>query len=116
MIKVLNGMLVIAVLVSAFFLYSLEYSTRALERQIAQQKKILSNERESIKLLNAEWSSLTRPERLQKLAEERLNLVPLTASQTVAEVDLAKAVPDAPLIKFKPEAADPIGAILEQMQ
>jgi cell division protein FtsL len=116
MIKVLNGILVIAVLVSAFFLYSLEHSTRGLERQIATQKKILSNERESIKLLNAEWSSLTRPERLQKLAEEQLKLQPLTASQTVAEVDLAKTVPDAPVVKTPEQAADPIGAILEQMQ
>ena len=116
MIKVLNGVLVIAVLVSAFFLYSLEHSTRALERQIAQQKKILSNERESIKLLTAEWSSLTRPDRLQKLAEEKLKLQPLKAGQIVAAADLAKSVPDAPLIKMQPDAADPIGAILEQMQ
>jgi cell division protein FtsL len=116
MIKIVNGCLVVAVLVSAFFLYSLEHSTRALERQIAQEKKILTDEREKVKMLNAEWSSLTRPERLQKLAVEQLKLVPLTASQTVAEADLAKAVPEAPIIKSQPDAADPIGAILEQMQ
>jgi cell division protein FtsL len=116
MIKLLNALLVIAVLVSGFFLYSLEHSTRAMERQIAHVKKTLGTERESLKLLNAEWSSLTRPERLQKLAEDQLKLQPMTAQQTVALADLSKAVPDAPLFKVAPDNSDPIGAILEQMQ
>lgn len=116
MIKIFNGILVVAVLISGFFLYSLEHSTRALERQIAHAKKATSDEREAIKLLNAEWSSLTRPERLQKLAEEQLKLQSMTASQIVAAADLAKAVPDAPIIKLQDDNADPIGAILEQMQ
>jgi cell division protein FtsL len=116
MIKVLNGLLVLAVLVSGFFLYSLEHSTRALERQIAHEKKAIGEGREAIKLLSAEWSSLTRPERLQKLAEEQLKLQPVSASQIVAQADMAKAVPDAPLVKLDDNNADPIGAILEQMQ
>jgi cell division protein FtsL len=116
MIKFLNACLVLAVLGSGFFLYSLEHSTRSLERQISQQKKIVGSEREAIKLLNAEWSSLTRPERLQALAEQQLKLQPMAASQTVAEIDLAKSIPDAPLVKPVTDEADPIGAILEQMQ
>ncbi len=116
MFKFFNGCLVVAVLVSGFFLYSLEHSTRALERQIAHEKKTISAEREAIKLLNAEWSSLTRPERLQKLAEEQLKLQPMAAKQVVAEAELAAAVPDAALVKPTIDATDPIGAILEQMQ
>ena len=116
MFKFFNGCLVVAVLVSGFFLYSLEHSTRATERQIAHEKRAISVEREAIKLLNAEWSSLTRPERLQKLAEERLKLEPMAAKQVVAEADLAAAVPDAALAKPTVDAADPIAAILEQMQ
>lgn len=116
MIKFINGCLVVAVLVSGFFLYSLEHSTRALERQIAHEKKAISAEREAIKLLNAEWSSLTRPERLQKLAIEQLQLQPMAAAQVVAEAELAAAVPDAALVKPKLDVADPIAAILEQMQ
>ena len=116
MIKFFNGCLVIAVLVSGFFLYSLEHSTRALERQIATEKRTIDAEREAIKLLNAEWSSLTRPERLQKLAEDRLKLQPMAAKQVVAEAGLAAAVPDAALVKPNADAADPIAAILEQMQ
>lgn len=116
MIKFLNGCLVVAVLISGFFMYSLEHSTRSLERQIAHEKKAIATDREAIKLLNAEWSSLTRPERMQKLAEEQLKLTPLTAGQIVAEADMAKAIPEAPLVKEVPVEGDPIGAILEQMQ
>ena len=52
--KFFNACLVLAVLVSAFFLYSLEHSTRAYERQIAKLKSGISEERESIKVLGAE--------------------------------------------------------------
>ena len=71
--KFLNAILVLAVLVSGFVLYSLEHATRgtgARDRRVSSAR--LREERESIKLLNAEWSSLTRPDRLQALANEHL--------------------------------------------
>jgi cell division protein FtsL len=116
MVKVFNALLVMGLLVSAFFLYSLEHSTRGLERQIAKMKNGVSNERESIKLLNAEWSSLTRPERLQKLAEEQLKLKPLSASQIVTVADLSSKIPNQPMVKLDDQGTDPIGDILAKMQ
>jgi cell division protein FtsL len=116
MVKVFNAFLVLCLLVSGFFLYSLEHSTRGLERQIAKLKNNISGEREQIKLLNAEWSSLTRPERIQKLAEEKLKLQSLTASQIVTVADLASKVPDHAKIKVDETSADPIGDILAKMQ
>jgi cell division protein FtsL len=116
MVKVFNALLVMGLLVSAFFLYSLEHSTRGLERQITKMKTGISDERESIKLLNAEWSSLTRPERLQKLAEDQLKLKALTASQIVTMADLSTKIPDQPVVKLDDQGTDPIGAILEKMQ
>ena len=116
MIKIFNACLVVVVLISGFFLYTLEHSTRSLERQMAHEKKSISAEREAIKLLNAEWSSLTRPERLQKLAQEQLKLQPMAAKQMVAEAGLSAAVPDVALVKPAANEADPIAAILEQMQ
>ena len=74
MIKVINAFLVLTVLVAAFFMYSLEHSTRGLERQITKLKTGRNDERETIKLLDAEWASLTRPDRLQKMAEKQLKL------------------------------------------
>jgi cell division protein FtsL len=116
MVKIFNAMIVMGVLISAFFLYSLEHSTRELERQVAKLKSGISDERESIKLLNAEWSSLTRPERIQKIAEEQLKLLPMTASQIASVAELPEKIPAMPVINLEPQGTDPIGAILEKMQ
>lgn len=114
--KFINACLVLAVLVSAFFLYSLEHSTRGYERQIAKLKSGISEERESIKVLGAEWSSLTRPDRLQKLAQEHLQLKTVTASQFVSEEELANRVPAEPIIMLEEQGKDVIGDILKEMQ
>jgi cell division protein FtsL len=113
--KFINCILVLAVLISAFLLYSLEHSTRSLERQIAELRRDSDEERETMKLLQAEWSSLTRPDRLQRIAAERLKLQPIVASQFVNEADLAQRVPErAPIAEEK--SADPISDILQKMQ
>ena len=116
MVKVINAFLVLAVLVAAFFMYSLEHSTRGLERQVAKLKTGISDEREAIKLLNAEWSSLTRPDRLQHLAEEQLKLQPMKAGQVVTYADLANRIPAAAPVQLPSDGSDPIGSILEKMQ
>jgi cell division protein FtsL len=113
--KFFNACLVLAVLVSAFFLYSLEHSTRGLERNIAKLQIDISEERESIKVLGAEWSSLTRPDRLQKLAQENLKLKTVTASQFVSENELAERVPAEPIM-LEEKGKDVIGDILKEMQ
>ena len=114
--KFFNACLVLAVLVSAFFLYSLEHSMRGYEREIAKLKSGISEERESIKVLGAEWSSLTRPDRLQKLAQENLKLQTVTASQFVSESELAEKVPAEPIIMLEEKGKDVIGDILKEMQ
>lgn len=114
--KFLNACLVMTVLVSAFFLYSLEHSTRGLERQNAKLKNNILETRESIKLLGAEWSSLARPDRLEKLAHEHLKLKTVTASQMIGEGELAAKVPSEPILVIDEKAKDPIGDILKEMQ
>lgn len=116
MIKLLNAILVCCVLAGGFVLYSLEHETRGLEREIAKTQKAIGDEREQTKMLNAEWASLTRPDRLQKMAEEQLQLQPVTASQIVTTEELPGRVPDQPVVKLEAQNSDPIGAILEKMQ
>jgi hypothetical protein len=67
-------------------------------------------------LLNAEWASLTRPGRIQKMAEEHLKMKTLTASQIIPIDEIGKRVPATPMIKLEAQNSDPIGAILEKMQ
>ncbi len=94
MLKIVNAFLVVAVLVSGYALYELEHATRGEERAIASNKRKIDESREAIKLLKAEWSSLTRPERIQKLASQHLQLEPTRAQQFVSMEDLRTKVPE----------------------
>lgn len=114
--KLLNAALVLAVLVSGFFLYSLEHATRGLEREIAATDAKIADAKENIKLLSAEWSSLTRPDRLQRLAEQHLKLQTIKAQQIVKLEELGMKVPAEPIMKLEEQDKDPIGDILGKMQ
>ena len=114
--KFLNAMLVLTVLVSGFFLYLLEHQTRGLEREIAALDRSVAEEHDSVKFLNAEWSSLTRPDRLQQLAQQHLGLETLQPRQIVKLSELAARVPAEPIIKLEADGSDPIGAIIDKMQ
>ena len=88
MLKIANISLVIVTLVTASVLYSLEHVTRGHERAIAKSKAELADNAEAIKLLKAEWSSLTRPERVQKLAEQTLAMQTIAPDQFVTQSEL----------------------------
>ena len=114
--KFLNSILVMTVLVSGFILYSLEHTTRGLERQIARIERGIGEEIESTRFLNAEWSSLTRPDRLRTLALQHLGLKTMQAQQIVKLEELGQRVPAEPIVNLQAEGSDPIGAIIDKMQ
>jgi cell division protein FtsL len=114
--KLLNFILVVTLLVSGFVIYSLEHETRGLEREIARHERAIAEETENMRLLNAEWSSLTRPDRLRALAEQHLGLSTLKAKQIVKLDEIGTKVPAEPVIKLEAEGSDPIGAIIDKMQ
>ena len=114
--KLFNAILVLTVLISGFLLYSLEHATRGLERDIATIQQRISGTKEEIKLLKAEWSSLIRPDRLQRLAETHLKLQTLKAQQIVKLGELGQRVPPEPIVKLEAQDRDPIGDILQKIQ
>lgn len=114
--KLFNAILVVTVLISGFMLYSLEHGTRKLERENAKLEQRISGSHDAIKLLGAEWSSLMRPERLQRLAAEHLKLQTIKAQQIVKLDELGGKVPPEPIIKLEARDQDPIGDILEKMR
>jgi cell division protein FtsL len=114
--KLLNAFLVLCVLVAGFFAYSLEHQTRGLERKISKLERQIVEEREAIKFAKAEWSSLIRPDRLQEIAEQTLDVVPMKATQLITADEIKDRVPAEPIIKLETENADPIGDIIEKMR
>lgn len=116
MLRAFNAILVVAVLSSAYVLYSLEHSIRGIERQISRSNAAIANEKETIGLLRAEWSSLIRPDRLQRLAEQYLELKRISPEQFVKVNELAARIPEEPPVKLEEQGKDAIGDILKAME
>ncbi|MCA3555582.1 hypothetical protein [Aestuariivirga sp.] len=114
--KLLNLMLVTAVLVSGFILYSLEHETRGLEREAASYQRGINEEIENMRLLNAEWSSLIRPDRIRTLAERFLGLSTLQARQIVKLDEISNHVPAEPVMNLQAGGTDSVGQVAGGMK
>lgn len=82
-----RGLSLIALLLLAavsFGLYQLSYEVQRLEEELIEMNRALSQERETIGVLQAEWSYLSRPEYLQDKAMRLLQMRPATAKDIVA--------------------------------
>ena len=105
MIRILNLMAIAALVSSAVYAYSIKYKTIFHAETVAGLKGEIKGEQDKIGLLRADWAHLTRPERVQALAEKLTTLQPLALTQIV-KVD---ALPD------KAAHVDTIGRELESL-
>ena len=105
MIRILNFIAIAALIGSAIYAYSIKYQTIFPAEQVASLKAEIKKEQDQIGQLRAEWGHLTRPERVQALAEKLLPLQPLALNQIVQ----VEQLPD----KAKP--TDTIGRKLEDL-
>lgn len=81
-----RGLSVFALLllaVVAFGLYQLSYAVQRREDELIELNRALLQERETIGVLQAEWSYLTRPEYLQDKAQRLLEMRSATAKDIV---------------------------------
>lgn len=62
-------------------LFHVSYEVSALEEELAQLNRQISDDREAIHVLRAEWSFLNQPARIEELSRRYLDLVPLTGDQ-----------------------------------
>ncbi len=113
MIKLLNALLIVAVLLAAFTLYSVEFSKRATKREILALQSQILDEKEGMKLLTAELSSLLRPERLQILARQHLDMRTPSQLQFVKANELALRLPERTKAFEANQTPDPVGAMIE---
>ena len=100
------GTLFWLVLVSAtgFAMFGVKYQVQALEDELARTKRATAAEEHEIRVLDAEWAYLTRPETLEAMNRQFLSLAPISTRQlhaTAADIPL-RPVPPAP-----PPAAAP---------
>lgn len=84
MLRLLNIVAILALIGSAVYAYSIKYQTAYRAEQIAKTKIEIKQERDAIAVLRADWAYMTRPERLQPLADKYLpDLKPLRVTQMV---------------------------------
>lgn len=115
MYRLLNALLVLGLLVASYVTYRLEHATRSGEREVAKLQSQIREEQESFKLLTAEWSLLTRPDRLQHLAQKHLKLDIMDPRQVISTGELETRLPAERTILPDPHAADPIADVLKQL-
>ena len=105
MIRFLNVLACLALLGSAGYAYSIKYQTLYQSEQIAKMKREIQSARDGLGMQRAEWAFLTRPERLQSLADKYLDL----QQAAVAQVGSVASIPD------RADRVDTIGRKLEAL-
>ncbi len=69
---------------AALALYLVKYQVQDVKRELVGLRYDLQQEQESLRLLQAEWAYLNRPERLRRLASRYLQLQPYQATHIMA--------------------------------
>lgn len=104
MLRYLNVLAIVALIGSAVYAYSIKYETILFSEQIVKAQHSIEDERDNIGRLRAEWAHLTRPERIQELADKHLDLQQLSLDQIVKVTDLPDRAPTVDAIGRKLEA------------
>ena len=115
-LRLLNICLGFAVFATAVWLSHVKYEVRASVRRIDALEHQITQVEHDITLLEAEWTYLNRPDRLQGIAENHLELSAIVRDQVIVEADIGRLlrmreVPE-PLV----DTEDPIGDILGGVQ
>ena len=111
MIRWLQAISVIAAAGSAVFVFQVKYRAEAVAEHAADLQRQIDREKETVSLLEAEWSLLIQPARVQELVErhaELLKLQPLDPGQ-ITRLENLPMRPKGPA----PEDESALSAILE---
>lgn len=109
MMRVLNFLVIAALVAAAAHVYRIKFeSTRQVER-IATLRMEIRQEHDTIAALRAEWSKLDSPARIQELANRHLSLKPVDPRQ----FDTLRNLPARPSDLTVPATDDPIASLLE---
>jgi cell division protein FtsL len=103
-VRLLNFLAIAALIGSAIYAYTIKYETIFHAEKIVKLKHEIKAEQDQIGMLRAEWAHLTRPERVQALADKFLDLQPIALTQIVSADALPGKAPRIDAIGRKLEA------------
>jgi hypothetical protein len=111
MIRWLQALSIVAAAGAAVFVFHVKYRAEAVAERAAELQRELDQENEATSLLEAEWSLLIQPARVQDLVErhaELLELKPLDPEQ-ITKIDNLPMRPSGPA----PDDEAALSAILQ---
>ena len=71
--RFLHLIAIAAVIISASYVYSIKYQTIFAAEEVLKTQHLIARERNSIAILRAEYAHLTRPDRVQQIADSSLD-------------------------------------------
>lgn len=108
-----NIICLLIIAAAAYTLYSVKYSVQAMDAEIAVLKAQIAEEKENVHVLSAEWTFLTRPERLSELAARYLEAQPVHGHQLAELHDVPFSDENIVQMASDNGAYDPPGKALE---
>lgn len=94
-----------AVVVVGYAMFQMKYEVMQQEDQLARLNREIATDREAVRVLDAEWSFLSQPARLDELAKRYLNLVPIGPKQLGSIDAIPLRVPQAAPVFSAPAPA-----------
>lgn len=67
--------------IAGFATYEVKYQVAQVDDQLGRVNRSIDADRDQLRVLNAEWSYLTQPARLDQLRQRHLTLVPVGRAQ-----------------------------------
>lgn len=110
------GTLFWLVLVSAtgFAMFGVKYQVQAVEDELARTRRAAMAEEHEIRVLEAEWAYLTRPETLDAMNRRFMSLAPISTKQlhtTVADIPMRPPPPAPPPAPVEQPAETVVAAV-----
>ena len=87
----LFGTLIASTFALGLWAYKINYDSRAANQRVKELEKSILSANKQLKILNAEWAHLNRPDRLRKLAEYyffELRLTPINPDDFISFSDV----------------------------
>jgi cell division protein FtsL len=86
--RTINVLAVLLLIGAAVTVYKIKYEATWQAVEVERLTRQIEREKVAINILKAEWAHLTRPDRIQNLAEKHLDLKPVDSRQRIALADL----------------------------
>jgi hypothetical protein len=77
-------------------LFQLKHEVQALDEELVRLNRQIAEEHRTIHVLKAEWSYINQPQRLERLAQRHLDLVPMMPQQITRLGDVPRRPPAPP--------------------